>query len=64
MVLNCKNSLKFVSRWIDAWDCQALTANLHLIVKVLPLGESEGSEVRVRGDVEGCSRFVRPGSFF
>lgn len=35
-MLNFKNSVKFVSRWlVDGLDHQALTASLHFIVKVV-----------------------------
>lgn len=48
MVLNFKNSVKFVSRWIvDGLDYEALTAYLHFIVKVMALGEYDfGKSVR------------------
>lgn len=42
MVLNFKNSGKFVSRWIvGGLDFQALTAYLHFSVKVVALGECD-----------------------
>lgn len=48
-----------MSRWIgDGLDCQALTAYLHFIVKVVALGGYEGRVLRTCGNIEGCNRFV------
>lgn len=60
-----KNSVTFMSRWIgDGLDCQALTAYLHFVVKVVALGGYERRVFRTWGNIEGCNKFVWARRFF